>query len=82
MELPSKLQINDEVNFTPMFKQCKKMGIAQEGISGNIIAIKFTEAKVFYDIYSPFWGTIFKGVTSEKVRGLSEVKMPNVAEPI
>lgn len=67
MELPSKLQINDEVEFTPMYRQCTEMGIAQNEQSGKIVAIKFTEAKVFYDIYSPFWGVIFKEVTSEKV---------------
>lgn len=67
MELPSKFQINDEVTFRPMFRQQKKLGVADEDTEGRITAIKFTEAKVFYDVYSPFHGRIFREIYSDKV---------------
>ncbi len=67
MNLPSQSQINDEVTFRPMYRHQQRLGIADEEMSGKIIAIKFTEAKVFYDIYSPYHGIIFEGVDSIKV---------------
>lgn len=76
--LPSGSQINDEVIFTPMFRHQQEMGIAPEGLEGKILAVKFTEAKVFYDIYSPYWGKLFEGVTSEKVTAIP--KTPSVKE--
>lgn len=50
-----------------MFRHQQEMGIADDEMDGKIVAVKFTEAKVFYDIYSPYWGKIFDGVDSVKV---------------
>ena len=63
----SSHSINDEVEFQPMYRHQQEMGISHEPIEGKIIAVKFTEAKVFYDVYSPYWGKIFDNVSSEKV---------------
>ena len=63
----SQFVIGDEITFRPMFKHQKEMGIADEDKDGKIVAIRFTEAKVFYDIYDPYWGKIFDNVDSTKV---------------
>lgn len=68
MQFESKFEINEEVEFVPMFRHVKEHGISQEGMDGKIVAVRFTEAKVFYDIYSPYWGKIFDNVDSVKVR--------------
>ena len=67
-KLPSQFQIEDEVTFVPMFRHQQEMGIAPDELEGKVVAVKFTEAKVFYDIYSPYWGKIFDGVDSAKVK--------------
>lgn len=66
-EFFSKFSINDNVEFIPMARHLQEMKIAEEVIDGKVTAVKFTEVKVFYDIYSPYWGKIFDEVTSEKV---------------
>ena len=50
----SKLSIDDLVTFTPMFRQSKKLGIKQEQMYGTVVAIRFTKAKVFYDILDDY----------------------------
>lgn len=67
-QLATQFAINEEVTFTPMYHQSKAMGLVNEETDGRITAIKFTESKVFYDVYSPFWGRIFENVVSDKVR--------------
>lgn len=67
MKLPSKHQIDEEVTFTPMYLHQMNFGIDAEEISGRIVAIRFTAAKVFYDILSDYYGKIFDGVESTKV---------------
>lgn len=62
----AKFAIGDEINFRPMYKHQKDLGIADEDLDGTVVAVKFTEAKVFYDVYSPYWGKLFENVTSEK----------------
>lgn len=64
--------INDEVEFQPMYRQQQEMGISHEPMEGKVVAVRFTEAKVFYDIYNNYWGKVFEGVSSEKVFALSE----------
>lgn len=63
----SNFRITDEVTFRPMYKQQVDLGIADEELEGKITAVKFTEAKVFYDVYSPYWGKVFENVDSVKV---------------
>ena len=67
--------INDEVDFRPMYRHQQKRGIADEILDGKVIAVRFTEAKVFYDVYCPYWGTIFDEVASEKVFGITKVEL-------
>jgi hypothetical protein len=67
MKLPSSSQINDDVYFRPMYRHQQTMGIADETFEGKVMAVKFTEAKIYYDIYSPYHGVIFDGVDSVKV---------------
>ncbi len=64
--------INDEVEFRPMYRQQQEMGISNEPMEGKIVAVRFTEAKIFYDVYNNYWGKVFENVTSEKVYGLPE----------
>ena len=52
----SACAINEEVTFIPMFSQQESMGIANEILEGKVMAVRFTEAKVFYDIYNAVIG--------------------------
>lgn len=76
MTLPSNLQINDDVTFRPMYRHQQEFGIADEQLDGKITAVKFTEAKVFYDVYSPYHGKIFDGIDSVKVYKEEIVPLP------
>lgn len=69
--------INDEIEFRPMFRHQQEMGIADEGLEGKIVAVRFTEAKVFYDVFSNYWGRVFDNVSSEKIFTLEVQKMVN-----
>lgn len=63
----SKLNIEDSVEFIPMFRQAKKMGIKQEKLWGEVIAVRFTKAKVFYDVLDDYYGKVFKNIESSYV---------------
>jgi hypothetical protein len=73
----SKLSIDDLVTFTPMFKQAKKLGIKQEQMYGIVVAVRFTKAKVFYDILDDYYGKVFTDVDSSYV---SEIEIFNKLE--
>lgn len=66
-ELSSRFAINEEVCFIPMYRHQTEMGIDAGSLEGKIVAIRFTEAKVFYDVYNNYWGKVFDGVASDKV---------------
>ena len=70
----SKLNIDDLITFTPMFKQAKKMGIKQEEIDGTVVAVRFTKAKVFYDILDDYYGKVFTNVDSSYVNKIEVSK--------
>jgi hypothetical protein len=70
----SKLSIDDSVTFIPMFKQAKKMGIKQEEIDGTVVAVRFTKAKVFYDILDDYYGKVFTNVDSSYVNKIEVSK--------
>lgn len=73
----SSFDIDDSVTFTPMYRHVQDWGIAPEELEGRIIAVRFTEAKVFYDIYNNYWGRIFDGIVSERVESaLSNIFVP------
>lgn len=63
----SKLSIDDVITFIPMFIQAKKMGIKQEEMRGIVVGIRFTKAKVFYDILDDYYGKVFANVDSSYV---------------
>lgn len=85
MELPSAFQINDECSFVPTFKQQTEMGISPEQMEGKVVAIRFTEAKIFYDVFNNYYGWVFNNVPSEKVFKsmweISPTQLENVTEP-
>lgn len=79
-EFFSAFGINDEVQFQPMFRHQQEMGISHEPIEGKVIAVRFTEAKVFYDIYCNYWGKIFDNVSSEKVWVINQLFPSMIAD--
>jgi hypothetical protein len=71
----SKLSIDDSVTFIPMFKQSTEMGIAQEEMFGTVVAVRFTKAKVFYDILDDYYGKVFTNVDSSYVNKIEIKKL-------
>ena len=67
-EFFSTFGINQKVLFRPMYRHQMEYGIADEYIDGEIKAVRFTEQKVLYDIYSGWLGILFDNVLSEKVK--------------
>lgn len=63
----STFSINEEVAFYPMQRHCNELGIKSQQSEGAVVAVRFTEAKVFYDIYDKYWGKVFTEVDSAKV---------------
>jgi len=43
------------------------MGISQQERFGTIVSVRFTKAKVFYDILDDYYGVIFKKVDFSNV---------------
>ena len=72
--------MNEGVEFMPKSKTCSEMGIEQEPLDGEIKGIRFTEAKVFYDIYNPYYGVIFTSIQSQNVKKETIFDMPQAAE--
>ena len=66
-ELTSRFDFGDRVIFTPMERDMERLSINAENSFGTIVNIKFTQAKVFYDIIDDYYGELFKDVTSDKV---------------
>jgi len=63
----SKVTIDDDVLFTPMYRHCQTMGIEPEEMYGTVVAVKFTKAKVFYDILDDYYCEVFTNVDSTHV---------------
>jgi len=74
-EFFSSFAIGEAVEFRPMKRHQNSLGITDEFLEGTIMAVRFTEAKVFYDVYNNYWGVLFDGVDSCKVK---EVKLLTV----
>jgi len=64
MEYQSKLEIGQEVIFTPMARHREEFCINAEEHYGVVVAIKFTKAKVFYDVLCDYYGKVFEMVDS------------------
>lgn len=71
MDFTSTLGIDQKVEFTPMQRHCLAYSIASEVLYGTITAVRFTKAKVFYDIIDDYFGILFDSVDSSKVFGLN-----------
>ena len=65
--LESKLSIGQKVIFIPMERHCDERKIEKSKGFGTITAVKFTRAKVFYDIVDEYWGNLFDCVDSINV---------------
>lgn len=81
-EFTSSLEIDKKIQFIPMEKHCQEFSIKKESLCGVIIAVKFTKAKVFYDIVDDYWGILFTGVDSaniicKKIEKLKEEESQN-----
>lgn len=77
MQLPSKLQIDDQVSFFPMEKDCQEMQIAKDEMCGTITAVRFTKAKVWYEILDDYHAKIFT-VTSNNAWIPNKENLPQV----
>lgn len=78
-EFFSNFGIDDEVSFRPMFRHQTAMGIADQPLSGKIVAVRFTKAKVFYDILDDYRSVVFDGVDSVKVWREELTQVPDAA---
>lgn len=67
MNFESNFNIDDKVLFQPMQRHCDALGIEKSKSFGKIIAIRFTKAKVFYDIIDDYYGRLFDNVDSNYV---------------
>lgn len=63
----SQFAIDEQVEFRPMYRHQQEHGIADENLTGTIVSVRFTRAKVFYDVLSDYHGIIFDKVDSAKV---------------
>lgn len=72
-------EIGDMVDFYPTYRQATRMGIdVSSQLYGQIVGVRFTKAKVWYDVVCDYYGVVFSKIPSEKVTS-SEVliKMEN-----
>lgn len=70
--LPCAHNIGDDINFLPMFRHQQKYGIAKEEKYGTIIAVRFTKAKILYDIVDDYYGILFDNVDSCNVFSIKD----------
>jgi hypothetical protein len=75
MEYTSNLEIGQKILFMPMERHCNKYGIEKAKGYGTITAVKFTKAKVFYDIVDEYWGFLFDSVDSSNVFEIVKVEL-------
>jgi len=66
-DFPSFYGIDDMVTFIPMFRHQEKYGIVLNYGIGRIVAVRFTKAKVFYDIIGDYHGILFDNVDSNNL---------------
>lgn len=71
---PSQHAIDDMCDFIPMERHCELHGIDKESRFGKIVNVKFTKAKVFYDVLDDYLGVIFDMVDSAYV---TSSELPN-----
>lgn len=64
---PSQFGIDDQINFIPSAKQCEDMAIERSPRIGTIVGVRFSKAKVFYDVLDDYYGIIFTKLDSSFV---------------
>lgn len=69
MELPSQFQIGDHVEFL--------LAQGRIGVWGEVVAIRFTKAKVFYDIIDDTAADIHRDIDSCDVQTIKETLTSN-----
>jgi len=62
----------EQIKFIPPARLLNELSLAKEPAYGEIVAIRFTKAKVFYDIIDDYHGIIFDNVDSAFVFELNE----------
>ncbi len=70
---------DQQVSFIPMHRDCERLAIAHSLLRGRIIGIRFTKAKVLFDIVDDYYGELFRDVDSAKVGKMADL-MKMVAE--
>lgn len=63
----SPKKAGDKVNFFPTTQQAKKLGIEEIELTGTIVAVRFTEDEVFFDVLSSYYGIVFEGLPESKI---------------
>ena len=66
-EFKSAIGIEQKVTFKPMERHRAKYSIVGDKSFGTVIAVRFTKAKVFYDIVDEYWGILFDNIDSINV---------------
>lgn len=74
MKLPSKFQIGDEVEYSHYSEGTKKWGA--------ITSVKFTKAKVLYDILDDATGRLSKEVDSALVNEMDRINSNAGSTPV
>ena len=62
------------IKFDAMERHKDKWGIVGTDLYGMIVGIRFTKAKVFYDVVDDYYGYLFDNIDSSKVE---DSKLPN-----
>lgn len=76
---PAAHDIDDMIEFVPMYRQQQAHGISAEVRDGKVVAVRFSKMKVFYDILDIYYGVIFDNVDSSKVYSVTKVNL--IEEP-
>ena len=70
-EFTSQFHMGQDVEFlTPKGGECE----------GSVVGVRFTEAKVWYDIYSPYFGEVLRDIPSHNVKGMDTLNAPKMSE--
>lgn len=70
----SQFEIGQEVTFIPTMKDCMNYFIEDEELTGQVVSVKFTKSKVFYDIVDEYYGRLFELVDSANISEGSELE--------
>lgn len=67
-EFSSQFDVDEKVEFVVSARDADKMKIEREWSDGQIVAVRFTKSKVFYDVLSEYYGFVFRDIDSCGVR--------------